>query len=186
MMNDLRQFHFFSPFSECADSMKFLPMLDQTARLTILSVWCDFVTMATASSSVGRHGGHWFPLWFIWPLFFLTSALRVQYVMRPSNWWILHPDEIYQTMEGDESYCELLELLCVIYTSLCLSVCLSLSASLCLSVCLSLCASLSVCLSLVIIIIRIFSVVVFWLWFQNYHHRHRFYGSQCCYCGFYT
>ena len=105
--------------------------------------------MATASSSVDRHGGHWFPSWFIWPLFFLTSALRVQYVMRPSNWWILHPDEIYQTMEGDESYCELLELLCVIS--------LSLRRSLSLSVC------LSVCLIIVIIIIRIFSVVVFWL-----------------------
>ena len=67
--------------------------------------WCDYVIMAsTSSSSLDSHGGHWFPSWFIWPLFFLTSALRVHYVTQPRNWWIMHPDEIYQTMEGIESY----------------------------------------------------------------------------------
>ncbi|XP_070206211.1 uncharacterized protein [Littorina saxatilis] len=52
-----------------------------------------------SSSSPDRQGGHWFPSWFIWPLFVLTSSFRVYYVTQPRNWWLVHPDEIYQTME---------------------------------------------------------------------------------------
>ena len=30
----------------------------------------------------------------------LTLALRVYYVTLETSWWILHPDEIYQSLEG--------------------------------------------------------------------------------------
>ncbi|KAK7474442.1 hypothetical protein BaRGS_00034325 [Batillaria attramentaria] len=40
-----------------------------------------------------------FPRWFPWQLFFLTLVSRVYYVTQPHNWWILHPDEIYQSLE---------------------------------------------------------------------------------------
>lgn len=41
-----------------------------------------------------------FPYWFAWILFPLTLSVRILYVLEPSNWWILHPDEIFQTIEG--------------------------------------------------------------------------------------
>ena len=37
---------------------------------------------------------HWFVSLF-------TLVFRVWYVSRMKNWWILHPDEIYQTLEGN-------------------------------------------------------------------------------------
>ena len=41
-----------------------------------------------------------FPSWLPWILFPLTLLIRLLYVLEPTNWWILHPDEIFQTMEG--------------------------------------------------------------------------------------
>ena len=41
-----------------------------------------------------------FPFWLPWILFPLTLCLRLAYILEPTNWWILHPDEIFQTMEG--------------------------------------------------------------------------------------
>ncbi|KAL8561062.1 hypothetical protein ACOMHN_031006 [Nucella lapillus] len=41
----------------------------------------------------------WFPSWFPWLLFCVTSAVRVYYVLQPMNWWTLHPDEVYQALE---------------------------------------------------------------------------------------
>ena len=35
-----------------------------------------------------------------WVVFLFTLVFRVWYVSRKENWWILHPDEIYQTLEG--------------------------------------------------------------------------------------
>ena len=36
-----------------------------------------------------------------WLVFLFTLVFRVWYVSRKENWWILHPDEIYQTLEGN-------------------------------------------------------------------------------------
>ena len=35
-----------------------------------------------------------------WLVFLFTLVFRVWYVSRKENWWILHPDEVYQTLEG--------------------------------------------------------------------------------------
>ena len=43
---------------------------------------------------------HLFPRWLPWILVALTLTFRVHYVLQPKNWWILHPDEVYQTTEG--------------------------------------------------------------------------------------
>lgn len=40
---------------------------------------------------------HWLP----WLLFPLTLSLRLRYVLQPMNWWVVHPDEIFQTVEGE-------------------------------------------------------------------------------------
>lgn len=42
-----------------------------------------------------------FPYWLPWILFPLTLSVRILYVLEPTNWWILHPDEIFQTIEGE-------------------------------------------------------------------------------------
>ncbi|KAL4223666.1 hypothetical protein ACF0H5_017134 [Mactra antiquata] len=40
-----------------------------------------------------------FPHWTIWIIFPVTLAIRLSYVLEPRNWWTLHPDELYQTIE---------------------------------------------------------------------------------------
>ncbi|KAK6192415.1 hypothetical protein SNE40_003884 [Patella caerulea] len=39
------------------------------------------------------------PTWLPWFLVFFNMASRVHYVMKPKNWWILHPDEVFQGVE---------------------------------------------------------------------------------------
>ena len=41
-----------------------------------------------------------FPHWLPWILFPVTLLIRLLYIQQPTNWWILHPDEIFQTVEG--------------------------------------------------------------------------------------
>ena len=41
-----------------------------------------------------------FPSYTIWAVFVFTLVFRLWYVSRRENWWILHPDEVYQTLEG--------------------------------------------------------------------------------------
>jgi len=41
-----------------------------------------------------------FPNWSPWLLYCVTLAIRISYVRRKANWWIYHPDEIYQAVEG--------------------------------------------------------------------------------------
>jgi len=41
-----------------------------------------------------------FPIGTEWLVFFLTLCFRIRYVSRKENWWILHPDEIFQSVEG--------------------------------------------------------------------------------------
>lgn len=41
-----------------------------------------------------------FPLWLPWVITLVTLIFRVHYVLQPINWWILHPDEVFQTTEG--------------------------------------------------------------------------------------
>lgn len=31
---------------------------------------------------------------------FVVLIIRLKYVSQPKNWWILHPDEIFQSLEG--------------------------------------------------------------------------------------
>lgn len=40
-----------------------------------------------------------FPRHFHWIVFIFTLVFRIHYVIQKENWWILHPDEIYQTLE---------------------------------------------------------------------------------------
>ncbi|KAK3797749.1 hypothetical protein RRG08_020142 [Elysia crispata] len=40
-----------------------------------------------------------FPRWTPWVVTLGTFAIRVNHVIDPGNWWVLHPDEIYQSME---------------------------------------------------------------------------------------
>ncbi|XP_033748697.1 uncharacterized protein LOC117333492 [Pecten maximus] len=42
---------------------------------------------------------HIFPNWSPWILYAATLVMRVTYINRKSNWWIYHPDEIYQSIE---------------------------------------------------------------------------------------
>lgn len=35
-----------------------------------------------------------------WLVFLVTVCWRVYYVYRKENWWILHPDEIFQSIGG--------------------------------------------------------------------------------------
>jgi hypothetical protein len=36
-----------------------------------------------------------------WYLFVLIVFVRIYYVLQPRNWWLLHPDEIFQSVEGN-------------------------------------------------------------------------------------
>ncbi|XP_061162414.1 uncharacterized protein LOC133171643 [Saccostrea echinata] len=40
-----------------------------------------------------------FPRYSEWIVFLITLILRIFYVCQKHNWWILHPDEIFQSME---------------------------------------------------------------------------------------
>ncbi|XP_062582598.1 uncharacterized protein LOC134244339 [Saccostrea cucullata] len=40
-----------------------------------------------------------FPRYSEWIVFLITLILRIYYVCQKHNWWILHPDEIFQSME---------------------------------------------------------------------------------------
>lgn len=41
-----------------------------------------------------------FPRYSEWIVFVVTLVLRCYYVSQKNNWWLLHPDEIFQAMEG--------------------------------------------------------------------------------------
>lgn len=41
-----------------------------------------------------------FPRYSEWIVFVVTLVLRCNYVSQKNNWWLLHPDEIFQAMEG--------------------------------------------------------------------------------------
>jgi hypothetical protein len=43
---------------------------------------------------------HLFPPYFHWIVFLFTLVFRLHYVSQKTNWWTLHPDEIYQSLEG--------------------------------------------------------------------------------------
>ena len=45
--------------------------------------------------------GELFPKSTPWFVFLFTLAFRLWYVSKKENWWILHPDEVYQTIEGN-------------------------------------------------------------------------------------
>ena len=38
----------------------------------------------------------WFPLFVV----IATMGVRICYVYQPESWWILHPDEVFQSVEG--------------------------------------------------------------------------------------
>ena len=35
-----------------------------------------------------------------WYLCLIVVSVRIYYVLQPRNWWLLHPDEIFQSIEG--------------------------------------------------------------------------------------
>ncbi|XP_060561315.1 uncharacterized protein LOC132721080 [Ruditapes philippinarum] len=37
--------------------------------------------------------------WWPWFIVVVTACVRIRYVIMPGNWWILHPDEIFQSIE---------------------------------------------------------------------------------------
>ena len=41
-----------------------------------------------------------FPENFHWVVFTVTLSWRLYHVTQKINWWILHPDEVFQTLEG--------------------------------------------------------------------------------------
>ena len=41
-----------------------------------------------------------FPNGTPWLIVLFTLVFRLWYVSKTENWWILHPDEVYQTIEG--------------------------------------------------------------------------------------
>ena len=45
-----------------------------------------------------------FPSCTPWLVVVATLTFRIMYVLDPDNWWILHPDEIFQSMEGIYCY----------------------------------------------------------------------------------
>ncbi|GFO35173.1 mannosyltransferase [Plakobranchus ocellatus] len=62
----------------------------------------DFPSCPRAGScDLHTESSRLFPSWTPWLVTFLTLAYRVVHVTNPSNWWVLHPDEIYQSMEVD-------------------------------------------------------------------------------------
>ena len=40
------------------------------------------------------------PWWFPWFVVIVTMGVRICYVYQPESWWILHPDEVFQSVEG--------------------------------------------------------------------------------------
>ncbi|CAG2212773.1 unnamed protein product [Mytilus edulis] len=50
-------------------------------------------------SSTRPRDSRLFPKHSHWIIFILTVIFRIRYVINKDNWWILHPDEIYQTLE---------------------------------------------------------------------------------------
>ena len=54
----------------------------------------------SATTEAARNMADLFPRNTHWFVFLFTLVFRVWYVCRKKNWWILHPDEIYQTLEG--------------------------------------------------------------------------------------
>lgn len=40
------------------------------------------------------------PRWTHWAVLLLTACIRIYYIGQPQSMWILHPDEIFQTVEG--------------------------------------------------------------------------------------
>lgn len=47
-----------------------------------------------------KEGQGLFPRYSEWIVFLVTLVLRCYYVSQKNNWWVLHPDEIFQAMEG--------------------------------------------------------------------------------------
>ncbi|ESO84699.1 hypothetical protein LOTGIDRAFT_236191 [Lottia gigantea] len=43
------------------------------------------------------------PTWFPWLCVIVNIVIRINYVVRRRNWWILHPDEIFQGIEVSHS-----------------------------------------------------------------------------------
>lgn len=46
-----------------------------------------------------KEGQGLFPRYSEWIVFLVTLVLRCNYVSQKDNWWVLHPDEIFQAME---------------------------------------------------------------------------------------
>lgn len=46
-----------------------------------------------------KDGQGLFPIYSEWIVFVVTLVLRCNYVSQKDNWWVLHPDEIFQAME---------------------------------------------------------------------------------------
>ena len=57
-------------------------------------------TTGSSSNEAAPDVADLFPRNTHWVVFLFTLVFRVWYVSRKENWWILHPDEIYQTLEG--------------------------------------------------------------------------------------
>lgn len=38
--------------------------------------------------------------WLPWSVAIVTAAVRISYVTSHDSYWILHPDEVYQSIEG--------------------------------------------------------------------------------------
>ncbi|KAK6191859.1 hypothetical protein SNE40_003443 [Patella caerulea] len=56
-------------------------------------------TPVIEKASKSTEKGRIFPWYSPYIIFLVTIVIRVCYVSQPSNWWILHPDEIYQSLE---------------------------------------------------------------------------------------
>ena len=61
-------------------------------------------TTGSSTTQASRDMVDLFPRNTHWLVFLLTLVFRVWYVSRKENWWILHPDEIYQTLEGISTF----------------------------------------------------------------------------------
>ena len=55
----------------------------------------------STAPEAARNMADMFPRDTHWFVSLFTLVFRVWYVSRMKNWWILHPDEIYQTLEGN-------------------------------------------------------------------------------------
>ena len=42
-----------------------------------------------------------FPRWTVIVVTVITVLWRLTIVVDPGSWWVLHPDEVYQTAEGE-------------------------------------------------------------------------------------